>query len=159
IGFGSAAFLLCSIYLLIAVTRQVRWLSDSQASLALKSQQLDAALNNMSQGLCMFDRDKRLMGCNRQYAEIYGLPPQVAEPDTPPRTVLEARVAAGLVPVNEPDFIDRTCERVSQPMSHSHDDMLRDGRIISITHQPMAGGGWVAIHQDITAQRRVEEEL
>ena len=67
IGFGSAAFLLCSIYLLLAVTRQVRWLSNSQASLAQKSQQLDAALNNMSQGLCMFDGQQRLMVCNRQY--------------------------------------------------------------------------------------------
>src|SRR4029077_8250072 len=54
IGFGSVVFLLCSIYLLIAVTRQVRRLSDSEASLAQTSRQLDAALNNMSQGLAMF---------------------------------------------------------------------------------------------------------
>src|SRR5262245_48095230 len=43
IGIGSAALLLCSIYLLLAVTRQVRFLSNSEASLAQKSQQLDAA--------------------------------------------------------------------------------------------------------------------
>ena len=65
IGSGSAMLLLCSIYLLIAVTRQVRRLSDSKASLTQKSQQLDAALNNMSQGLSMFDGQQRLVICNK----------------------------------------------------------------------------------------------
>ena len=51
IGLGSAALLLCSIYLLIAITRQVRHLSKSESSLPQKSQQLDAALNNMAHGI------------------------------------------------------------------------------------------------------------
>ena len=159
IGCGSAAFLLCSIYLLAAVTRQVRWLSDSQTSLAQKSQQLDAALNNMSQGLCMFDGDKRLMVCNRQYAEIYRLPPELTQPGTALEAVLEARVAEGIVPDNEPNYAARAFERASQLKAYSHTDVLRDGRIISIAHQPTSDGGWVSIHQDITAQKRVEEEL
>ena len=55
IGLGSAALMLCSIYLLIAITRQVRFLSKSEASLLQTSQQLDAALNNMAHGISMFD--------------------------------------------------------------------------------------------------------
>ena len=47
IGIGSAVFLLFSIYLLWAINRQVRRLGNSEASLAQKSQQLDAAINNM----------------------------------------------------------------------------------------------------------------
>ncbi len=160
IGFGSSAFLLCSIYLLLAVTRQVRWLSNSQASLAQKSQQLDAALNNMSQGLCMFDGQQRLMVCNRRYSEIYQLPQDLTAPGTTLQSVLKARVKAGMVPEGEEgDFVASRCAQVPTPNSGSRIDLLRDGRTISITHQPMSDGGWVAIHQDITAQKRVEEEL
>ena len=66
IGLGSAALLLCSIYLLIAITRQVRSLSKSEASLMQTSQQLDAALNNMAHGISMFD--KRAAAGRRQQA-------------------------------------------------------------------------------------------
>ena len=38
-------------------------------------------------------------------------------------------------------------------------DKLHDGRTVSITRQPMGDGGWVSIHQDITAQKSVETEL
>ena len=73
IGLGSAIFLLFSIYLLRAMTRQVRLLSNSEASLAQKSRQLDAALNNMSQGVAMFDGRQRLIISNTQLAKIYRL--------------------------------------------------------------------------------------
>ena len=88
IGIGSAALLLCSIYLLLSVTRQVRRLSNSESSLAQKSQQLDAALNNMSQGLSMFDGQSRLIICNRQYNEIYKR--YFTTPPRPARTTVGA---------------------------------------------------------------------
>src|SRR5207249_3485645 len=35
---------------------------------------------------------------------------------------------------------------------------LPDGRIVSVTVQPMPGGGWVSTHEDITERRRTEGE-
>ncbi len=158
IGLGSSALLLCSLYLLIAVTRQVRRLSESESSLMQKSQQLDAALNNMSQGLCMFDAQQRLVVYNKRYTEMYGLAPEQAKPGTPLRAILEARVARGSSPEAEP-YVAGRLKLVSQNESYCTIDRLHDGRIIAITHQPMSNGGWVALHQDITAQKRVEAEL
>src|SRR5260221_4768234 len=97
IGIGSAVLLLCSIYLLLSVTRQVRRLSNSESSLTQKSQQLDAALNNMSQGLSMFDGQSRLIICNRQYNEIYKLTPAQTEPGTSIHDIIGARVPGGHV--------------------------------------------------------------
>jgi diguanylate cyclase (GGDEF)-like protein len=158
IGLGSAALLLCSLYLLIAITRQVRFLSDSEASLTQKSQQLDAALNNMPQGLSMFDSHQRLVVCNKQYTEMYGLTPEQTRPGTPLRAILEARVALGNCPENQ-NFVADHLTRVALRESFYAVDEARNGRIISISHQLMSNGGWVAIHQDITAQKRVEAEL
>jgi diguanylate cyclase (GGDEF)-like protein len=159
IGFGSLVFLLCSIYLLIAVTRQVRRLSASESSLAQKSQQLDAALNNMSQGLVMFDGNRRLMVCNQQYRELYGLSAEQAKPGTEFRDILEARVALGCVPHDAQDFVTRGMDNAQRNTPSYTVNTLRDGRVVSITHQTMKNGGWVAIHQDVTAQKRTEAEL
>jgi diguanylate cyclase (GGDEF)-like protein len=158
IGLGSAALMLCSIYLLIAITRQVRFLSKSEASLLQTSQQLDAALNNMVHGISMFDRKQRLVVVNKQYAAMYNLSPDQLKPGTPARDILEARVASGASPASRSYAADRVKD-MSVGKDYSIIDHLRDGRVIAINHQRMENGGWVAVHQDITAQKRVEAEL
>src|SRR3954454_14658128 len=54
--------------------------------LAERNRLLESALNNMSQGLCMFDAAERLIVCNERYLQIYGLSPEHARPG---RTLLE----------------------------------------------------------------------
>lgn len=158
IGLGSAALLLCSIYLLIAITRQVRFLSRSESSLLQTSQQLDAALNNMAHGISMFDKQQRLVVVNKQYAAMYSLDPDLLKPGVPAREILEARVASGASPASRSYAEDRIKE-MAVGKNYSVIDYLRDGRVIAINHQRMSNGGWVAVHQDITAQKRVEAEL
>src|SRR5262249_3692127 len=58
---------------------------------------LDAALNNMSQGLCMFDSQARLVLCNDRYLDIYGLSPEVAKPGCSLRDLMEHRKSAGFL--------------------------------------------------------------
>jgi diguanylate cyclase (GGDEF)-like protein len=158
IGLGSATLIGCSLYLLIAITRQVRYLSKSESSLLRTSQQLDAALNNMHHAISMFDSQGRLVVCNRQYAAMYGLRPDQVRPGTLARDILEARVAAGASPASVSYATDRSTQ-MSAGRDYCVVDHLRDGRIIAITHQEMDGGGWVTVHQDITAQKRAEAEL
>ena len=114
IGLGSAVFLLFSIYLLRAMTRQVRLLSNSEASLAQKSRQLDAALNNMSQGVAMFDGRQRLIISNTQLAKIYRLTPEQTKPGTSVSAILEARAAVGSVPRDVPNFVTDSLDQVSK---------------------------------------------
>jgi diguanylate cyclase (GGDEF)-like protein len=155
IGLGSSALLLCSLYLLAAVTRQVRRLSDSQSSLMQKSQQLDAALNNMSQGLCMFDREQRLLVFNKKYTEMYDFAPAAG---MSLRDLFAIRGAKGSLPQKTAHIANRL-ELVAKNQPYCAIDRLPDGRTVAITHQPMSNGGWVALHQDITAQKRAEAEL
>jgi diguanylate cyclase (GGDEF)-like protein len=156
IGTGSAILLMCSIYFLLAVTRQVRQLSASEASLVQKSDQLDTALNNMSQGLCMFDAQQRLVTCNMRYVEMYGLGAEETQSGTSLRAILAARRASGNIPNEDADTgIQHTAVRPDGCTI----ERLSDGRIISVNRQSMSDEGWVEIHQDITAQKRAEAEL
>jgi diguanylate cyclase (GGDEF)-like protein len=155
----SSVFLIFSLYLLAAMTRQVRSLSNSEASLAQKSQQLDAALNNMSQGLTMFDDRQRLIVSNTQFARIYGLTAGQTKPGVSLRSLLDSRTAIGSVPRDGDQFVARTLEHVSNPEASDSVYTLLDGRTVSVAVQPMPNGGFVSIHQDITAQKLIEAEL
>ena len=122
------------------------------------SQQLDAALNNMAHGISMFDKDQRLVIANKRYAAMYNLSPSQVKPGMLASDILEARVAGGASPASRSFAADRLKEMMVGK-DYSTIDYLRDGRVIAINHQRMDNGGWVAVHQDITAQKRVEAEL
>src|SRR5258708_12027814 len=89
---------------------------------------------------------------------MYDLPAERTRPGTQLRAMLEARVARGNTPVTK-NFVADHLERVALRQSYYGVDEVPDGRIFSISHQLMDNGGWVAIHQDITSQKRVEAEL
>jgi diguanylate cyclase (GGDEF)-like protein/PAS domain S-box-containing protein len=128
-------------------------------NLARKTGILEVTLENMAHGLCMFDVSQRLIICNRRYAEMYGLTNEQARPGTSLRSILEARVAVGQSPQAAKEYVDRRIEEVSRREPYYAVNELRDGRVMSVTHQPIAEGGWVAIHQDITDRRRSDEKV
>ena len=131
-------------------------LKASKRSLEQTNVWFNAALENMAHGLCMFDRDQRLIVCNRRYGEMYGLTPEQTKPGTTLRTILDARVAAGHSPVDAQGYIANRLEEVGRPEPYYAVNELRDGRVYAVNHQPMRDGGWVAIHQDITKIRLAE---
>jgi diguanylate cyclase (GGDEF)-like protein len=158
IGLGSTILLMCSIYFLVSVTRKVRQLSTSEASLSQKSHQLDTALNNMSQGLCMFDAQHRLVTCNMRYAEMYGLGPEVTRSGASYSDIVAARLASGNLPVGVESIVANRQYDIALPDACTI-EKLADGRVVSVNRQSMSDRGWVEIHQDITAQKRAEAEL
>jgi len=127
------------------------------ATLQTLNRRFNDALDNMPHGLSMFDRGQRLIVCNRQYAEIYGIPSEQAKPGTPFRTILEKRSAKHS---DDPEAnIARGIEHASQRQRSTVEFGLLDGRAISIALQPTADGGWVAVHQDVTERKRIEKSL
>lgn len=134
-------------------------LREREAELRAQNLRFDAALENMAHGLCMFDKDERVIVCNERYTKMYGLTREQAKTGTSLRSILEARVAAGNCPHDAVAYIDLRLQEVRASKAYYSENKLRDGRIFAVCHQPMKGGGWVAIHQDITEQKRAEDEL
>ncbi|HEY8595879.1 MAG TPA: EAL domain-containing protein [Devosiaceae bacterium] len=131
-----------------------------EAELALRSMQLDAAVNNMQQGLCMFDAERRLVICNETYASLYDMPRHLTCPGVRLEEILEFRLAHGLDPVGGPElYRESVLELVRENAEAKRIIEFEDGRVIAIQHCPMPDGGWVGTHQDITEQRRNEERI
>jgi diguanylate cyclase (GGDEF)-like protein len=120
---------------------------------------LDAALENMSQGLCMFDAQQRLVVCNKRYADLYGLNEDQTKPGTSLRVILEYRIACGAAPDDAEDYTNERIKEVTENKPYQIINKLKDGRYISVVHQPLTNGGWVATHEDVTNLRRIEQRI
>jgi diguanylate cyclase (GGDEF)-like protein/PAS domain S-box-containing protein len=121
--------------------------------------QLDAALDNMSQGLLMFDGEARLILCNRRYLDLYGLSPDVVKPGIALHDLLALRKATGTFPRDLDIYVTdlRAALAAGKPVTLTPE--LDDGRIISVANHPLADGRWVSTHEDITERRRAEKQV
>jgi len=133
---------------------------DAEHDALIMSQRFDVALNNITQGVCFFDGQQRLILSNRSYAEIYGLAVERVRPGMSLRDIVDLRYAAGSCPDMAPEEYLTWRDRI-QAGSEQCDSIvsLKNGKIISIHHRPMPDNGWVATHEDITERRRAEERL
>ena len=119
----------------------------------------DAALNNMSQGLCMLDSSLRVIVCNRRYIEMYGLPPEIVKPGVSMREIMEHSCELGNHPDTTgaklyADYVERL--REGEHTLHRH---LSDGRIIKLNHKRMEHGGWVVTYEDVTERHKAQARV
>jgi diguanylate cyclase (GGDEF)-like protein len=137
-----------------------RLLCEWDASLAEQRAEhlrFETAINNISQGLCFFDGQRRLIVCNERYATMYGLTPELVRRGTTLTQILDHRFTTGAMPAMPQDEYVSWRERVATANERSDTVVtLRDGRVFEIHHEPMPDGGWVATHADITEHRRVQ---
>jgi diguanylate cyclase (GGDEF)-like protein len=148
-----AAFVILVILLGTALLmRQTRKIAE-------KSTVLELTLDNIAHGLVMVDTDLRLIICNKRYADMYGLTGAQTRPGTPLRDILEARMRNGNGLKDGGDFVARRLVEASRNDPFHTVMRLTDGRMVAITHQPVPGIGGVAIHQDVTAEKRAEASL
>jgi diguanylate cyclase (GGDEF)-like protein len=129
-----------------------------KARLEQQNEQLDAAMNNMSQGLAMYDAEQKLVVCNEDYAAMYGLTHEQVRPGTAVIDVLRARIANGCYVASDPDqFVDKLIAQFGKIRSEVHE--LADGRIVNVCYRQTASGGHVITHQDITEREKIDAEL
>ena len=120
--------------------------------------QLDTALNNMTQGLNMFDADNRLVVFNERYLQMYRLSPERVKRGSTVRELVEARIAAGTFFATDPEkYIDDLTSAMRRRTPTSATLQVGDGRVISVISQPTVGGGWVVTHEDVTEQQERQE--
>ena len=132
---------------------------EAETAIKKQKEQLDAALANISQGVCMFDASKRLIICNKQYADIYELTEELTKPGTPFKAILEHTIAKGNGPKDSAAYLRTRLTDVAGRVPYQTTNKLRDGRYVAVVHRPMANGGWVATHQDVTEAKHREESF
>jgi methyl-accepting chemotaxis protein len=121
-------------------------------------ERLTTALNNMTQGLCMFDAELRLSMCNDRYIEMYNMSRAVVAPGCSLQEVLRHRVETGTFDGDPDEYV--ACIRRDHATKEEVTKIVQlpNGRKIALSQRPMADGGWVVTHDDVTAQIQREQE-
>jgi diguanylate cyclase (GGDEF)-like protein len=140
------------------VTEQRRgeqMLAEKAAELEAINLRFDVALNNMSQGLCLFDADQRIVVSNARYGEIYHLGSDQIGPGTSLAQILEYRREQGthFADVAPDVYRKQNVKQLSEVRE------LADGRVVAIARHMMPGGGWLTTHEDITDRARNEKRI
>jgi methyl-accepting chemotaxis protein len=123
-----------------------------------RSQRLADALDNMSQGLNMFDKNGRITLVNRRYLEMYKLDPKKVKPGLSLHGLIEIRKETGLFQGDVDSYVAKIMAGIKEGASTGHIVTAADGRLVLAKNERMPDGGWVSTHEDITEQRRAEEE-
>ncbi|HEY8332956.1 MAG TPA: EAL domain-containing protein [Tardiphaga sp.] len=155
---AAALTALIVIGLLVLIIRQVRQQHGaSRAQLTLEKQRLDTAVNNMTQGLILFDAENRVVVVNQSYVEMYRLAADAVGPGSLFRDVVAMREASGSFKGD----IEAYCSQITQAVTNEAAITVdtADGRVIQMLCRPIAAGGWVATHEDITERHHVEARI
>ena len=120
---------------------------------------LDLAMNNISQGLCMFDADAKIVLCNRSCINMYGLSPAVVKPGCTLLELLRHRQDVGLLTENPEQYAHDILAGVAKGQTTTWLIETRSGRFIHALNHPIPGGGWVTTHEDVTNRRIAELAL
>jgi diguanylate cyclase (GGDEF)-like protein len=124
----------------------------------IEKQRLDTAINNMSQGLLLYDSSERLVVCNRRYIAMYGLSPDVVKPGLAFRDLVAHRKATGSFKGDVDAFVSTVLRNVALgKITHSTVETA-DGRTIQIVNQPLKNG-WLTTQEDITERTLAEEKI
>jgi diguanylate cyclase (GGDEF)-like protein len=132
---------------------------SAEQRLALEKDRLDTAINNMTQGLLLYDSDARIVLCNQRYIEMYGLSPEVAKPGCHFRDLVAYRKQTGSFQGDVDAFCSNVLANVAKGKVTNTVLETADGRSIQIVNRPLAKGGWVATQEDISERRRAEKQI
>jgi PAS domain S-box-containing protein len=119
-----------------------------ERELAEKSVLLQATLDNLSQGVCVFDSGNRLVAWNLRFFQLLDLPLDLAGQGTALASFL-----------GHPAMLPRRRRLGLGPVRLVTEEETLDGRVLEIRANPMPDGGFVATYADITARKRSEEEV
>src|SRR5882757_6480395 len=132
-------------------------LSDQR--LAAERRQLSVAVNNIPQGLVLYDSSARIIICNQPYIEMFGLSPDVAKPGCTMQRLIQHRKETGSFDGDVDEFCNAIIRNVELGRGTRQLTQTPGGRTIEIVNNPLPQGGWVATIEDITERIRVENKI
>ncbi|MCC8970670.1 EAL domain-containing protein [Bradyrhizobium sp. Cham227] len=150
-----AAFAIMAVIVFLLLKRHE--ISDER--LATERRNLVTAVNNIPQGLVLYDASARVIICNRPYIEMFGLSPDVAKPGCTMHRLIAHRQETGSFDGDVDDFCDAIIGNVKLGRATRQLTQAPGGRAIEIVNKPLPEGGWVATIQDVTERTRTENKI
>lgn len=135
-------------------------LRQRDAELTAQNYRFNAALDNMPAGLCMYDENRNLVVCNKNFGTMYGVDPDLMVSGMSLAEIMQLRIQQGMYAGESPEaYLAGRKDWLAASGPDTMTENMSDGRTFQITRQPMDGCGWVSIHEDITDRVSARNEL
>ena len=148
-----------SAYIKTSARRSAEAHRRASQALATQNVHFDTALDNMRQGLVMFDADECIVACNDRYLRMYALSHEVVKPGCTLRQLLRHRAERGNLEKGVEDYRTDLLRALAHGSPAPFSVETADGQEISVTVKRIVGAGWIAIHDDITERRQTEARI
>lgn len=134
--------------------------SEASQAFTMSREQLQAAVENLQQGVSVIDKDLKVVAWNRQYLEIFKYPPGFIYTSKPIEEVIRFNAQRGFCGEGEiEDQVERRMKFLSHASAHEFERSLPNGTVIYMQGHPMPDGGFVTSFTDITVHRMAERSL
>jgi diguanylate cyclase (GGDEF)-like protein len=158
-NFREGALLAAASVLALAIGLLLKRHERLHRAMTEERSQLHVAVNNIPQGLVLYDASARIVICNRQYIEMFGLSPDVAKPGCTMQRLIQHRKETGSFDGDVEIFCADIIRNVSLGKATRQLTAAPGNRAIEIVNRPLRAGGWVATIEDVTERRRAEERI
>jgi signal transduction histidine kinase/transcriptional regulator with PAS, ATPase and Fis domain len=138
------------------VTKEVTAAEEARA----KSELLQMTQDHMAQGICVFDRDMRIINFNERWVQLFDLPPEVARLGATFRDFMRFRGERGEFGSGDvDDLVSQRVERARTEPEYRNESHLPDGTVITVRRRSTPEGGFVATFTDVTDRWQAEQAL
>ncbi len=148
----------------LTVHRDITELKAREADLETARTNLQSMVDNMTDGVMLFDKDFRWRITNRQVMDFQRLTPDVAYPGAYARDILRFQARRGDFgpAIDEAEveaLVETRAQAMLKPGGNRYERRTASGKVVEFNFLPMPDGGLLAMYRDITDLKDRESEL
>ncbi|MGJ5175301.1 bifunctional diguanylate cyclase/phosphodiesterase [Bradyrhizobium oligotrophicum] len=158
VGAAMLAVIVIAVMFSLMIRQIVRQNRLARYQLENEKQRVETALDNMTQGLISFDANACVVMFNRRFIDLLGLSADVIRPGLHLSDVVQHCKACGAF---NGDVVDFCADLIDRAATGGTSQMVAEGnsgRFFNVIDKPLASGGWVTTIEDISEQRRLEQD-
>lgn len=134
--------------------------SETHQAVLMNRNQLQAALENLHQGVSIIDENMKLVAWNQRYLEIYDFPENYIRVGLEVEEIIRFNSQRGLLGKGSTqEHIARRMKHLREGLSHEYEREMPNGTVIFMQGRLMPNGGYVTSFTDITAYKHAANKL
>ena len=162
LGTGTLMVELGLLAIVLLVVRQL-WsharLSEVERARRVQDLRFGVALENLSQGVCMVDADRRILVINPRLVAMLDLPPERQFVGASLGEMANVAIARGSLTPRDVRALQVRIEALAGAETATSIWELANGRSLALALRPMPEGGWLVKVEDVTERRRDEARI
>ena len=135
-------------------------LGQASETIERRLARLRDAVDNIDQGITVFDAEMRLVVWNKRFPELIEVPAEAISFGMPIEAVLRAYAdSAGYTPAESEAKVHSRMVLVRSGHLNHFEHVRPKGNVLEVIDRPLASGGFVSTFTDVTRRRRAEIAL